>query len=415
MEAVQPRSQGEIPEKTPGQAPASTLDLARPPHRRYVFLLHVSAGGYGGLEHRASTALICDHGDLPVRGAPCTGPATGGYRTLLGLISHEYFHTWNVKRLRPLELERIDFERENFTQMLWFFEGLTSYYDDLLLRRAGLIDQAGYVDLLGKTLAQVLATPGRHIHSAAQASFEAWTKYYRPDEQSPNTTVSYYTKGALIGLCLDLQLRRASDHAITLDHVMRTLWLRSAAGPIGERDVLEALMTLTPVSAAASSAPDWPALLHSWVHGTQDLPVAELLADCGVAVELEAPTLAQRLGLRVRESANQPIEIKHVLRGGAGEAAGFVAGDRWWAIELAHTSDDTLVHTHGAWTLHTLDDLRTFAAGQDTLTALVQRGRRVLRLPLHIPSEQAVAGTPKLRIRDEERASAWLHGAQMPC
>lgn len=408
-------------------------DLARPPHTRYVFLLHVSAGGYGGLEHRESTALICDYGDLPMRGespdegkaeASAQQPATGGYRTLLGLISHEYFHTWNVKRLRPQELQRIDFERENFTSMLWFFEGLTSYYDDLLLHRAGLIDEAGYVELLGKTLAQVFATPGRHIQSSAQASLEAWTKYYRPDEHSPNTTVSYYTKGALIGLCMDLQLRRMSAGAIGLDHVMRTLWLRSAGGAIGERDVVEALLDLSPTvqsklpqntsennELTELSTADWPALLQRWVHGTQDLPVAALLGEFGVRLEFEPPTWAQRLGLRVREVAGQPIEIKHVLRNSPAEAAGFLAGDRWWAIELpdAHGNDDGNSSDSDAWAIAALDDLQTFAAGQHHCTALVQRARRVLRLPLALHGAAAPSvGTPKLRIVDMDKLRPWL-------
>ena len=122
--------------------------------------------------------------------------ASDGYVTLLGLISHEYFHTWNVKRLKPREFERIDYGRENYTRLLWFFEGFTSYYDDLLLLRAGLIDAPRYLRLLAKTLSGVLATPGRKLQSVAEASFDAWVKYYRSDENTPNATISYYTKGA---------------------------------------------------------------------------------------------------------------------------------------------------------------------------------------------------------------------------
>ena len=132
---------------------------------------------------------------------------TDGYVTLLGLISHEYFHTWNVKHLRPAEFTHYDYGGENYTQLLWFFEGFTSYYDDLLLRRAGLIDDATYLKLLNKTINQVLQTPGREVQSVAQASFDAWVKYYRQDENTANATVSYYTKGALVALCFDLTLR----------------------------------------------------------------------------------------------------------------------------------------------------------------------------------------------------------------
>ena len=134
----------------------------KPPHKSYVFMLHATEDSYGGLEHRNSTALICGRRDLPRLGEPKT---SDGYTTLLGLISHEYFHTWNVKRLRPAEFARYDYAQENYTRLLWFFEGFTSYYDDLLLRRAGLIDDAGYLKLLNKTLNQVLQTPGRAVQS----------------------------------------------------------------------------------------------------------------------------------------------------------------------------------------------------------------------------------------------------------
>ncbi|HWH73492.1 MAG TPA: peptidase M61, partial [Methylibium sp.] len=177
----------------------------RKPHfDRYVFLLNAVEEGYGGLEHRASTALIANRRDLPRRGIAAQGE---GYTTLLGLISHEYFHTWNVKRLRPAEFARYDYGGENYTELLWFFEGFTSYYDDLLLRRCGLLDDARYLKLVAKTLNQVLGTPGRKQQSVAQASFDAWTKYYRPDENTVNATVSYYTKGSLVALALDLTLR----------------------------------------------------------------------------------------------------------------------------------------------------------------------------------------------------------------
>ena len=128
------------------------------PHSSYVFMLNVTHDGYGGLEHCNSTALICSRSDLPRQGVD---KASDGYVQLLGLISHEYFHTWNVKRLRPAELVPYNYDQENYTELLWFFEGFTSYYDDLLLRRAGLIDNATYLKLITKTLNQVQQTPGR--------------------------------------------------------------------------------------------------------------------------------------------------------------------------------------------------------------------------------------------------------------
>ena len=177
---------------------------AREVFGHYLFILHAADEGYGGLEHSNSTALICAQQDLP-RTAP--SPQSKGYTTLLGLISHEYFHSWNVKRLRPAELARYDYGSEQYTELLWFFEGFTSYYDDLFLRRAGLLDDAGYLQLLTNNLLTLSLNPGAQVQSVAQASFDAWVKYYRHDENTPNATVSYYTKGALVALCFDLRLR----------------------------------------------------------------------------------------------------------------------------------------------------------------------------------------------------------------
>ena len=153
--------------------------------------------GHGGLEHRASTALISPRRDMPQLGKRDT---SDGYVTLLGLISHEYFHTWNVKRLRPAEFARYDYTQENYTELLWFFEGFTSYYDDLFLLRAGLIDAPRYLKLVARAVNGVRQSPGQHVQSVAQASFDAWVKYYRGDENTPNATVSYYTKGSLVAL-----------------------------------------------------------------------------------------------------------------------------------------------------------------------------------------------------------------------
>src|SRR3990167_6661159 len=211
----------------------------KPPFKNYLFMLNVVHEGYGGLEHRNSTALICARRDLPRTTPPHSGE---GYTTLLGLISHEYFHTWNVKRLRPAEFARYDYAQENYTQLLWFFEGFTSYYDDLLLRRAGLLDHGTYLKLLTKTIHQVLQTPGRTVQTVAQASFDAWVKYYRQDENTPNATVSYYTKGALVALCLDLTLRR--EGRTTLDDVMRALWQRCDGGPMDEATLRAVLQEL---------------------------------------------------------------------------------------------------------------------------------------------------------------------------
>jgi predicted metalloprotease with PDZ domain len=290
-----------------------------PPFERYVFLLNAVDEGYGGLEHRASTALIARRRDLPQHGVTAL---TEGYVTLLGLISHEYFHTWNVKRLKPASFERLDYTRENYTELLWFFEGFTSYYDDLLLKRAGLIDAARYLGLVAKTINGVAATPGRQVQSVAQSSFDAWVKYYRSDENTPNATVSYYTKGALVALALDLTLR--GEGRGTLDEVMRWLWRASEGGPVDESHIADALEAVGGRSYARE--------LADWVHGTGELPLRELLEAAGVAWRDDKQGFSAALGLRLTEGANG-VQVRQVLAGSAALRAGVSAGDELHAVD----------------------------------------------------------------------------------
>jgi predicted metalloprotease with PDZ domain len=376
----------------------------KPHFKRYVFMLNAVDDGYGGLEHRASTALIAARRDLPQRARPGAKPPadpkaelSDGYVTLLGLISHEYFHTWNVKRLRPAEFARYDYTQENYTELLWFFEGFTSYYDDLLLLRAGLIDESRYLKLLAKTVTGVLAAPGRQVQSVAQSSFDAWVKYYRGDENTPNATISYYTKGSLVALALDLTLRARGQGS--LDDVMRGLWARSDGGPISQDDIAAVLHEVGGRSMAAE--------LQAWVHGTGELPLKELLQRAGVTWSQQAPTLAQRLGLRVSESALTGIKVSHVLRGGAAEAAGLSAGD-----ELLGVDD---------WRLRRLDDLLRLLPDDGRATLLVSRDQRLLHLPLvaaALPDSGAVTLLPagaaaennKAAVAAQSLRQAWMRG-----
>jgi predicted metalloprotease with PDZ domain len=359
----------------------------RAPHQRYVFMLWAVAEGYGGLEHRNSTALICKREDLPRQNSR---QASDGYVTLLGLISHEYFHTWNVKRLRPVQLAEVDYQRENMTPLLWFFEGFTSYYDDLLLCRAGLLDATRYVKLLNKTVNQVLQTPGRQVHSVAQASFEAWTKYYRPDDNSPNITVSYYTKGALVALCLDLSLRKDGH---SLDEVMRALWKRCAGGPMSEHDLLSVLFELTGES--------WQHHLQDWVHGTEELPLRALLHAHGVQVHEDASQWAQRLGLRATESSG--IQIKTVLHGGVAQRAGLCAGDEWVGIEVPGARGKPASN----WRMMKLDDVPLYAGQATRVTALVSRDRQLVKVALDLKGIAEVT-TWRLAIADKAAVQRWL-------
>ncbi len=371
------------------------------PFKRYVFLLNAVEDGYGGLEHRSSTALIASRRDLPrlAIDAAANEPLADGYVTLLGLISHEYFHSWSVKRLRPHEFERYDYTRENYTELLWFFEGFTSYYDDLLLVRAGLIDAPRYLKAVSKTLGHVLGAPGRRVQSLAQASFDAWVKYYRSDENSPNATVSYYTKGSLLALALDLSLRAAaSRRKVSLDDVMRGLWTRSTGGPICEADIVAVLREVAGPAAADVLVQQFDA----WVHGTGELPLAELLQPFGVQWQPQPATLVQQLAIRVNESALTGIKVSHVLRGGAGERAGLSPGDEVLALD--------------GWRLRRLDDAQRLLAPGRKARLLVARDQRVLTLTIERPAAAEVSGSVTLQVDAKApRAAlalrrAWIDG-----
>ena len=351
------------------------------PFDRYVFLLHAVDDGYGGLEHRASTALLARRRDLPQQGVSVL---TEGYVTLLGLISHEYFHTWNVKRLKPAEFARIDYTRENYTALLWFFEGFTSYYDDLLLLRAGLIDAPRYLGLVAKTINGVAATPGRAVQSVAEASFDAWVKYYRSDENTPNATVSYYNKGSLVALALDLTLRREGKG--TLDDVLRHLWSEHAEpgdGALDEARIGAALQAVGGRSFARE--------LAAWVHGVGELPLASLWEPFGIEVRRDKAGFTAALGLRLTEGAGA-VRVTHVLAASPAARAGVAAGDELLAVD--------------GWRVRRLDEAQQWLAPGTAFELLAVRDQRVLRLTLQPDARP----TPSVTLQAATRA---LHAAAL--
>lgn len=201
------------------------------PVSRYLFLLYLTDKGRGGLEHQASTALLFPRAGLS---------SSRGWEDLLTLAAHEYFHLWNIKRVKPRTLVPFDYTQENYTSLLWAFEGSTAYYDNLFVRRAGLMSAQRYVTRLGETLTVLHSTPGRRVQTLAEASLVAWVKHYRPDEHSPNSAISYYLKGEVVSALLDLEVRRATGDAKCLDDVMRLLWQRHGDGSGVPEDGVEA-------------------------------------------------------------------------------------------------------------------------------------------------------------------------------
>lgn len=304
----------------------------KPPFARFLFLVTAVGDGYGGLEHRASTALLCSRNDLP---APGMKKMTDAYRGFLGLCSHEYFHAWNVKRIKPAVFQPYDLTRENYTSLLWAFEGFTSYYDDIALVRSGAITAEAYLELVAKTIGGVQRGSGRLKQSVAESSFDAWIKYYRQDENTPNAVVSYYTKGSLIALALDLTLRSRTQGRVSLDDLMRELWKRYGATGrgVGKGEI--------PRLAEEISGLRLKPLFAAWVHGTGDLPLMSLLAAAGVELSWEADGTAPWLGVRTATDGAE-LRLAAVYDDGPAQAAGLSAQDVLCAIDGLRVTRDNL-------------------------------------------------------------------------
>jgi predicted metalloprotease with PDZ domain len=314
---------------------------SRAPFDRYLFQVTAVGDGYGGLEHRTSTSLLCKRSELP---QPGVANVTDDYRRFLGLASHEYFHAWNVKRIKPAAFVPYDLGGENYTRQLWAFEGITSYYDDLALVRSGVIDHSGYLELLGRAITTVLRNPGRHVQSVADSSFDAWIKHYRRDENSPNAVVSYYAKGSLVALALDLILRANGS---SLDAAMRALWQRFGRTGTGVPE--DGIARL----ASELAGRDLGDFFARHVDGVEDPPLADLLANVGVTLKLRAagnahdpggksgtpaaggndggPATRATFGFDL--AAGSEPRLLHVYSGGPAERAGLAAGDVLVAVD----------------------------------------------------------------------------------
>jgi predicted metalloprotease with PDZ domain len=319
---------------------------------RYLFLLHAPASGYGGLEHRWSSSLVSARDSLRRQ----TDEMGEGYRTFLGLVSHEYFHLWNVKRMKPDAFTPYDLGRESHTTLLWVFEGVTSYYDDLALVRSGLITPESYLEVVGQTITRVLRGAGRLRQSIGESSFDAWTKFYKQDANAGNAIVSYYAKGALVAMALDLTLRQESAGRVSLDEVMQACWARW--GETGEGMPEDGFETV----CAEVSGLDLLAFFDVAVRGTEDLPLADLLAGHGVEYHLRATSsrtdkggkpadaaaqTAAWLGARLENLAGKTV-FAAVHSGGPAERAGIAPGDVAIALDgLAFTLDNSDARLRG--------------------------------------------------------------------
>jgi predicted metalloprotease with PDZ domain len=329
------------------------------PYDNYLFLLHLSAGGYGGLEHKNSCTL--NYARLGMRDRD-------KYNRFLQLVAHEFFHLWNIKRIRPKALETFDYEGENYTSALWFAEGTTSYYDMIIPLRSGIYDAKEFLEIIGKEINRYLMTPGRKVQPLSEASFDAWIKLYRRDNNSDNNQISYYLKGELVSLLLDLFIRTRSENRHSLDDVLQLMWQNFGKDEIGYTD---AELKSAIESVAGCDLSDF---YRRYIDGLEELPFTEYLEPFGLYLKsVRDPDGVPYLGIRVQNEAGKEM-IKFVEMGSPAQIAGIWADDELLAIEGLRVTGEQLPERLKDYrsgdiiqvTLFHLDELRSVSV---TLTA----------------------------------------------
>lgn len=289
------------------------------PFSNYTFMTMATANSYGGLEHPNSTSLISPREDLPKANEP--EEPSEDYQRFLGLCSHEYFHSWLVKFIRPENFVNYDLNKEGYTSLLWIFEGFTSYYDDLILLRSGVISQASYIKLLKTQIDRYLQNPGRLVQSVSESSFDAWVKFYRQDENSNNGGTSYYNKGCLVALCLDLGLRLRGS---SLDALMRKLYENAQKGiQVHERTIVDLCNELT--------GDNWIEQINHLINTTDELPLDQLFPEFGLSYSLKNDK-SLPLGLKLVDKL-EGVLVQSARRDGAAAQSGLSAHDVIIAID----------------------------------------------------------------------------------
>jgi predicted metalloprotease with PDZ domain len=320
------------------------------PYEAYDLLLHLSARGRGGLEHRSSAALIAPRTSFGSRES---------YLDLLSLVAHEMFHAWNVKRIRPAGLSPYRYGEECYTRLLWWFEGGTSYYDWRILALSRLCTLDEYLDHLAGEIGYLEQTPGRGHQSLEEASYDAWIKLYRPDENSANSSINYYRKGEVVCAMLDLEIAARTRGTVTLDHVLAHLW--RAHGQC-ERPIAEDAMQSMFEEVAGVPLGD---LFAGWIRGTAEIPCDRVLAQVGLSIERaprgDAPPCS--LGLRLRAEGGRTL-VSGAIRESSAWRAGFEPGDEIVAVGGARVEGT-----------HLENALRGQSAGQSVPVTFVREGR----------------------------------------
>ena len=347
------------------------------PFKNYTFMTMATGNSYGGLEHPNSTSLITPRDDLPKADEPLE--PSKEYQRFLGLCSHEYFHSWLVKFIRPENFANYNLNKEGYTSLLWIFEGFTSYYDDLILLRSGVINQESYVTLLKAQIERYLQNPGRTVQTVAESSFDAWVKFYRPDENTYNAGTSYYNKGCLVALCLDLGLRLRGS---SLDALMRKLYENAQqAIQVSERTIFDLCRELT--------GQDWAEQINHLINTTDELPLDQLLPEFGFSFELKNEQ-ALPFGLKVVDKP-EGVLIQTARRDGAAAKVGLSANDVILAIDGLKASEKLLakyVKQAGTYSVYAF--------------------RRDELMQFELQAAETSLTTVELKVEDQAKADKWL-------
>ncbi len=286
------------------------------PYERYVFILHLFFQAFGGLEHKNCCTLIYQRFGFRDKDK---------YERFMQLVAHEFFHLWNVKRIRPQGLEVFDYDGENYTPSLWFCEGTTSYYDLRIPLQAGIYDAKSYLNHLSKEITRYLTTPGRQVQPLAESSFDAWIKLYRPDANSPNSQISYYLKGEMVTLLIDLQIRLQHRNQRSLDDVMVNMWQQFGKDEIGYTDV----QLRSAIESVAGI--DLSDFFKRYINGLEDLPFNQYLEPFGLELFGDIDEQVY-LGIKV-STENGKETVKFVEAGSPAQIAGIDPGDELLAID----------------------------------------------------------------------------------
>jgi predicted metalloprotease with PDZ domain len=295
------------------------------PYESYIFLLHLSPSGGGGLEHKHCCSLLYPRFNFQ---------GSEKHHRFMQLVAHEFFHLWNVKRIRPIGLEKFDYERENYTPSLWFSEGTTSYYDLVIPRRAGIYDEQEFLAELSKEITRYLTTPGRLIQPLSESSFDAWIKLYRPDANSANSQISYYLKGEMVTLLLDLLIRDRSNGTKSFDDVMLAMWEQFGKLEVGfTEDHLKKIIE-------SIAGADLTEFYDLYIYGVDELPFDRYLLPFGVELQPVKPTIPD-LGIAINRDHGREL-IKSVVSNSPAHLAGIDPGDELLAIDGFKVTGDRL-------------------------------------------------------------------------